>query len=190
MFHSGGTVQSKAEVPLGTSKIVSPGNSRRRISSVWRTPLPVMLRQIGKSSVARSCIAWPGFRLKSARALPVSIESILAPVRERSMSVPRQVQGRGQGRPSDGLFRRAGESPRVRQRQSGVLDIHHARHCLDRAADRTGNGESTLDGDIGLPAEIGEVQGNLHPALALPGPVEDLLDARNRSRIAQEDLEA
>src|SRR5215472_17997068 len=49
MFHSRGTVQSRTEVPEGTS-LIPRGMYRCRIASVCRTPLPVMLRQIGKSS--------------------------------------------------------------------------------------------------------------------------------------------
>src|SRR5262249_61464669 len=49
MFHSRGTVQSRTGVPEGTS-LISRGTWRWRIASVCRTPLPVMLRQIGRSS--------------------------------------------------------------------------------------------------------------------------------------------
>ena len=49
MFHSRGTIQSRAGVPDGTSW-TTRGTWRRRMSSVARTPSPVMLRQIGNSS--------------------------------------------------------------------------------------------------------------------------------------------
>src|ERR1700722_968710 len=58
MFHSRGTVQSKAGVPLGTS-LMAIGIScwmRRRVA---RRPSPVMLRQIGNSSSMRRCISIP-----------------------------------------------------------------------------------------------------------------------------------
>src|ERR1700733_13103214 len=67
MFHSSGTVQSNARVPLGTSCSTSDGNSALRYASVVRTPSPVRLRQIGKSSVAHLC-----------RSAPVSIRGLLA----------------------------------------------------------------------------------------------------------------
>ena len=46
MFHSLGTVQSKTCVPVGTSCTVS-GIWLPMSLRVWRTPSPVMLRQIG-----------------------------------------------------------------------------------------------------------------------------------------------
>jgi hypothetical protein len=47
MFHSRGTVQSGTAVPEKTSLT---SRWRWRIASVCRSPLPEMLRQIGKSS--------------------------------------------------------------------------------------------------------------------------------------------
>jgi hypothetical protein len=46
MFHSRGIVQSKTCVPVGSS-VVWMGMCRPTICSDFRTPLPVMLRQIG-----------------------------------------------------------------------------------------------------------------------------------------------
>src|ERR1700722_12861610 len=59
MFHSSGTVQSSARVPLGTSCNSSDGSSVLRYASVVRTPSPVRLRHIGKSSVAHVCRSAP-----------------------------------------------------------------------------------------------------------------------------------
>ena len=53
MFHSGGTVQSRTDVPDGTSWI-STGMWRCSNANVARTPSPVMLRQIGYKSRTNS----------------------------------------------------------------------------------------------------------------------------------------
>src|ERR1700704_271351 len=58
MFHSRGIVQSNARVPDATS-VRSSAICRSTISSDLRTPLPVMLRQMGKSSVASAYMRSP-----------------------------------------------------------------------------------------------------------------------------------
>src|SRR3954452_6579247 len=58
MFHSRGTVQSKTGVPDGVS-ITSSGRSRPRMASVSRTPSPVRLLGIGKSSRINSTSSSP-----------------------------------------------------------------------------------------------------------------------------------
>src|SRR5262245_23258115 len=64
MFHSGGTIQSSTGVPEGISTTFRE-IYRFRISSVRRTPFPVMLRQIGKSSAISAIMAGPS----SAKAI-------------------------------------------------------------------------------------------------------------------------
>src|SRR3954470_8558780 len=58
MFHSGGTVQSNALVPDGTS-CTSKGTYDSSAASVSRTPSPVMLRHMGNKCAHRSCISKP-----------------------------------------------------------------------------------------------------------------------------------
>ena len=65
MFHSSGTVQSSTGVPLGTSW-TSSGIRRADRASVSRTPSPVMLRQIGKSSRMNSYMRSPLPRPRTA----------------------------------------------------------------------------------------------------------------------------
>src|SRR5476649_2108842 len=61
MFHSFGTVQSSARVPVGTSWTVK-GISRVTIRSVSRRPSPVMLRQTGINSAASARISFAARR--------------------------------------------------------------------------------------------------------------------------------
>ena len=58
MFHSFGTVQSNACVPVGTSEICN-GRILPIRSSVSRKPAPVMLRQSGNRSAMSSYIEAP-----------------------------------------------------------------------------------------------------------------------------------
>src|SRR3989338_1747745 len=60
IFHSGGTVQSNTFVPLFTSWIFK-GTCSCRIFNVFRTPFPVIDRQMGKRRCARACIFSPSF---------------------------------------------------------------------------------------------------------------------------------
>ena len=57
-------------VPEGTS-MTSTGTSRRTISNVRRTPSPVMLRQIGKSSVINRRISLALVSTLSPRILEI-----------------------------------------------------------------------------------------------------------------------
>ena len=59
IFHSFGTVQSKTCVPVGTSCRVIAGQMLCKTRSVSRTPLPVILRQIGNSRSQSAYISLP-----------------------------------------------------------------------------------------------------------------------------------
>src|SRR6185437_1610474 len=63
----GGTCQSNTAVPLGTSYCCSAIRPPTR-ASVWRTPFPVMLRQIGNSSRANAYARAPS-SLQCSRVL-------------------------------------------------------------------------------------------------------------------------
>src|ERR1700757_4312607 len=58
MFHSFGMVQSKTSVPVGTSETWRLTRCCTA-AKVWRSPFPVILRQIGYRSAAKRCSPSP-----------------------------------------------------------------------------------------------------------------------------------